>query len=190
MSVDQIAATWWVGARRGSAVARRRVCELSREGLLSVFTLLTQQTPKLDEPVAAWKPKELPPDFGAVAFALSSRWCGPSRVTACVAATAEAGNWLGGHGGRRPRTSEASHDIQLAAVFLRFRSLEPKRAERWDSEPALAERGEGRGDRLPDAMVVARGEKTVIECGGAYGRKKLEEFHRYCERRGFGYELW
>jgi len=94
---------------------------------------------------------------------------------------------FGGHGGRYPRESEETHDIHLAAVYLRFRSIAPALASSWVSEARIKrERKTNRG-KLPDAMVDKR---RVIEFGGAYKKAKLAAFHKYCAAREFDYEVW
>jgi hypothetical protein len=107
-----------------------------------------------------------------------------------VIATQRAGNRFAGSGGRAPRASETTHDLCLAAVYLRLMATDPGRAKRWISEATLYERGEGRNGRLPDAAIVTRGGKTIVEFGGAYSAVKVKEFHGFCAERGWGYELW
>jgi hypothetical protein len=68
--------------------------------------------------------------------------------------------------------------------------MDPSRAKRWISEAKLYEQGEGIGDRLPDALIVTRREKTVIEFGGSYGAAKLREFHAFCVGKQWSYQVW
>lgn len=190
LSLAQVARVWW-GSRKGSvAQAKNRLRELEGQGWVEVFSILARPEPPLDSPVTAWTEGGSEPDFGAVSYRLRSRWTEPARHTVAVIASERAGSRFGGAGGRRPRASEGTHDLCLAAVYLRLLATEPKRAARWISEAKLFESGEGRNGRLPDAAIVTRAGKTVIEFGGAYPPTKIAEFHRFCADRGWGYELW
>lgn len=190
LSISQVASAWWDGTAHAKRNAAQCLSRLERDGLVTLKACLAHPEFPVVSPLATWTVGAEAPNLAALAFKLKTRWRGASERTVVVVATELAGTWLGGHGGRLPRTSEVSHDILLAAVFLHFRKNDPTRASHWVSEATLHAEGEGRGDRLPDAMVRGRREKTVIECGGAYPRTKLEEFHCYCERRGLGYEVW
>ena len=190
LSVAQVAATWWPESIRSVEQAKVRLRELERLGDLRLLNVLARPEPALESPVVTWKPGTAEPEFGPVAYRLRSRWTSPARRRLAVIATAQAGIRFAGKGGRAPRASEATHDLCLAAIYLRMRSTDPHRGRQWVSEAMLYERGEGRGDRLPDAAIVSRRGKTVIEFGGAYPPTKVADFHRFCSERGWGYELW
>ena len=186
LSLEQVAAVWWKGKRD---VANKRLAQLRDEGWVDYEPILSHPVLQLDLPLVIWKPGNEEPDLGAAAWKLSNRWTDVARRTMAVTGTDTAAARLGGYAGRRLRASEASHDLSLAQVYLNLTAREPARAKGWFSEAQLYAEGEGRGDRLPDAMVRTRREKTVIEFGGGYSKKKLEEFHRYCRRRQLAYDL-
>jgi hypothetical protein len=94
---------------------------------------------------------------------------------------------FGGHGGRFPRESEETHDLHLATVYLRFRSVSPELTISWVHEEEIKRDRRQRRGKLPDAMV---GKARVVEFGGAYKKDKLMAFHKFCETRGFNYEVW
>jgi hypothetical protein len=110
--------------------------------------------------------------------------------TYAVIATRSAGQRFGGHGGRFPRESEETHDIHLAAVYLRLRAADPKTAAHWIFEEEIRLRRAHRSGKLPDAMIERPGARKVIEFGGAYGKEKLGAFHAYCRELGLPYEVW
>lgn len=186
-TLPQIARTWWKGSSQAEAAARRRARQLEGAGLVSVVPLIAHPELRLDAPLATWQPGFQAPDASELASRLARRWPQPERETVCIAATAEAAAIVGGSGGRLPRESEATHDIHLAAVYLRMRSELPTRARSWTAEAALAK---GQGVKVPDAMVRDGKYDTAIEFGGVYSAAKLEAFHRYCGRKGLAYELW
>lgn len=175
----QIARTW--PAMLG------RLPRLEAEGLLQSFVAVTHPELPLTAPVVHWRPGDSLPDFGSASYRLRSRWCKPAVPTKCFIAGKAAGSLFGGHGGRYPRESEESHDIHLAAVFLRFRKLQPELVGSWVHEEDLRRDRKDRRGKVPDAMV---GKSSVIECGGAYKTRKLIGFHRFCEARGYEYEVW
>ena len=43
---------------------------------------------------------------------------------------------------------------------------------------------------LPDAIIRTAGSQRAVEFGGAYGKAKLERFHRFCESQDLSYEVW
>ncbi|MBK8913001.1 MAG: hypothetical protein IPM64_00110 [Phycisphaerales bacterium] len=190
LSLSQVAATWWPQTPNGQDLAKARLKELERLGLIRQLYLLARPEPPLNSPIVTWKPGAIEPSFGAVAYQLRSRWTRPARRVLSAIATERAGIRFAGTGGRTPRASEATHDLCLATVYLRLRTTDSRRARRWVSEAALYEQGEGRDDRLPDAVIVTRSGKTAIEFGGAYPPAKVAAFHAFCAQRGWGYELW
>lgn len=190
LSLTQIAAKWWPPHEQSERSVKGRLKLLEAEGLVMQARVMAHPLIALEAPLVVWKQRSPVPDFGPISYRLKSRWNQTLKLTPIVAASKIAGNWLGGHGGRLPRTSEASHDLCLAQVYLQLLSGQPERAKKWVSEAELYHRGGGRNQKLPDAVVWGRGVKTAIEFGGAYSKKKLEDFHAYCEENGFAYEIW
>lgn len=190
LSLAQVAGAWWGGAKRGDVQAKARLRELERQSLVQLIHVLARPIPTLEAPVITWSAGEAEPNFGAVSYRLRVRWNLPVRRVLAVIATEQAGHRFAGSGGRVPRASEATHDLCLAAIYLRLRTAEPRRAKAWVSEATLYERGVGRNSRLPDAAIATRGKITVIEFGGAYPAAKVADFHGFCAERDWGYELW
>lgn len=178
-SVPQIARTW------PSAVSALN--RLERECLIYTFTAIVHPELELTAPVTRWSKGENPPDFAAAAYALRKRWCKPALPVKCVIASRAAGQMFGGHGGRYPRESEETHDIHLAAVYLRLRSQFPQLASSWIHEEEIKKERRRKKGRIPDALV---GKNQVVEFGGAYKKPKLIAFHKYCEAQEFDYEVW
>lgn len=187
LSLGQVARTWWQGRSQSVRQAQQRITVLVEAGLLELNHLRAHPELPLDAPLAVWHGGQPPPGFGELARCLRARWSNEAEDTTFVTATRSAGNDLGGHGGRRPRISEATHDLHLAAVYLRMRSELPTRARSWMPEFAL--RGMP-GERVPDALVRDGRYNTAIEFGGEYPEEKLRLFHEDCARRGRGYEIW
>jgi hypothetical protein len=102
-----------------------------------------------------------------------------------------AGRNFGGHGGRRPRESEETHDIHFAQVFLLHRERDPNAAQHWVPEETIRQMRSKRAGKLPDAIIDVPGRRRVVEFGGAYSKAKLIGFHHYCaEELVVPYEVW
>lgn len=187
LSLTQIARTWWYNTAAPRANAGRRIGALQAAGFVECFTMLSHPELPLSEPLATWQPGQPPPDFATLARSLQSRWTKPDEATLAVIATERAARRFGGMGGRRPRPSEATHDLHLAAVYLRMRMELPTRSRSWIPEAMLPT---GRRIKVPDAIVQDGRHQTAIEFGGQYARAKLVEFHRDNSKRKRGYEIW
>jgi hypothetical protein len=190
LSVGQVARTWFGTTSDPDRFAARRVAVLEGAGLVERCDLLARPELRFGAPLARWCTGEVVPTFSQVATKLAARWREPVRQTPAVIATKTAGTRLGGVGGRRPRRSEASHDLSLAGLYLRFVAREPEVAKTWVSESGLRRFGFGNAAKLPDALVYRDGEPIIVELGGTYGAGKLREFHGFCREHGLRYELW
>lgn len=189
LSVGQIAAEWFASTANPVKNARRRTCELASMGCVACFPARVRPPLELTGPLARWKPNDPAPDLKRLSGQLIRRWTAPAAATLLVTATLKSGRRLDGDGGRRPRRSEGSHDLTVAGVYLNWRRRAPVGAE-WVSEAQLRRQGFGDESRLPDGMILLNGTRTVIEIGGAYSTRKLEEFHEFCWREELPYEIW
>lgn len=164
--------------------------ELERAGLVERRSVLARPILSLDAPVISWRPGAETPDYGKAAYRLKTRWSEPARPTQIVQASGAAVKQFGGYlGGRWPRTSEITHDLNLAKVFLWHCRHRPDDAAAWIPEAQLYAEGRGHRERLPDAVVRSDGvDVRVVEFGGSYGKQKLQSFHaQLCE---LPYEVW
>jgi len=177
LSIAQIARTWCRKVEKSQEAARRLLRSLERDGLVECVTLMTRPEIIPDRPLATWQPDLPRPDFGPVAWQLQNRRKNqvPLATPCAVAAST-----------RHPRPTDTTHDLHLAAVYLLMCKELPTRARSWVFETDLIRAGE----KLPDAIVTDGKAKTVIECGGEYDRRRLEEDHEFFARRGYGYEIW
>lgn len=189
LGVSQVAQTWWVGTENAIENARRRLGVLADAGHVHLTRILAQPVIPLENPLVTWRAPEPIPDFGPVISCLRRRWNYPVQPTAAVLATKSAAASLGGHA-QPPRLSEGTHDLHVAEVFLRLYRANPARSRKWVPEAKLAD-GRTRTGRVPDALLSLPGRPVVIEVGGAsYDKEKLRGFHRFCETKGYDYELW
>jgi hypothetical protein len=189
-SIAQVARTWWGGSPSSFQTARRRTLQLQEAGFLHAYSALSHPELDIREPALAWSPDSPDPEMGSVAYQLQERWKKPPVMNQFVIATASAGRFLGGHGGRIPREKEQSHDLHLAAVFLHYKANNPEEAIYWRSEALLLQDREDPREKLPDAILELDSGPRIIEFGGSYSRAKLERFHDYWAQRSTPYEIW
>ncbi len=190
LSAEQIGRTWWADSATSPQQATTRMRVLAEEGLVSSYRALAHPEIALHKPVVRWAPGEPLPNLAAAAYQLQSRWTEPFVYVTCFMATKRAGRISGGAGGRRSRTSEQTHDIHLAGVFLRYRAEFPNLVLKWTSEAKILRSRDTRREKLPDAMIEDGQTRRVIEFGGAYSREKIEGFHDYCVNANLPYEIW
>ena len=175
-----------------SANAARRLDTLTERGLLAEHRLNARTVPLVASPLASWQPGESVPNLPRLAYQLSKRWgLKQTRIHLIYLAGPKLVSLTGVKGKSRPKHPlQASHDLGLAATFLHMRRSRPSMADKWRGENALAlAPTEG---QIPDALILNEsGEaELAIEFGGLYSAKRLDRFHRYCQRRSLAYELW
>lgn len=188
-SQRQVADHWWNGELTN---ARRRLKRLAHSGLVARITVQARPVPLLESPLVIWQPGNLAPDPGQIAYRCQQRWrTRPSRPCTAWIATERAAQLFGGVcRGELKHALQATHDLGVAAVWLRLRQVSPDWAVAWRSEDVLAHTR--RGQKLPDAFIVDQNEKViwVIEFGGGYDTERVQAFHEDCAHRAIPYQLW
>lgn len=185
----QIADAWWNGELPN---ARRRLQRLAEQELVSRLFVQARAIPKLESPLVSWKPGDSAPEFGAIAYRCQQRWrWRPTRSCVVWIATDRSAQLFGGvRRGELKNPTQATHDLGVAAVWLRLRAIAPQWAKAWRGEDLMAHTR--RGEKLPDAFIVDHNEQVVwlIEFGGGYDAARVEAFHRDCCERSLPYQLW
>jgi hypothetical protein len=204
MSVEQLARHWWAESRTGERAAQQGVRRLVGAGWLEVRDVTARPELPLQAPVATWSPGDPPPNCGALSYQLQSRWKGKLRAVTVVAATRAAAVRFGGIARGVPLADQATHDLHVAAIYLRLLATDPAAAARWTSEETLRqlrrhrarkhpETAQAERQKLPDAVLMdTAGQmiERVIEFGGFYDTARVLKLHRYCEQQQLPYELW
>lgn len=189
LSQRQIVDSWW---HTDVANSRRRLKRLVEQQLVQRTVVLARPAPVIEAPLANWKPGDASPHFGQVAYRCQERWrMRPARQCVVWFATERASQIYGGAArGELKHPSQATHDLGVAAVWLRLRQVAPAWAAAWKGEDLLAHTRVG--EKLPDAFIVDQSDRTVmvIEFGGAYDAERIEAVHRDCENRELPYQLW
>lgn len=188
-SQRQIADHWWPGHLPN---ARRRLKRLAGHDLVLRVTVQARSLPELQSPLVSWRPGEPAPEFGSVAYRCQARWRHqPIRpCTAWIASEKCAQAFGGVRRGELKLATQATHDLGVAAVWLRLKQIAPHWADAWRSEDLLAHTR--RGEKLPDAFLLdAQGQVAwVLEFGGGYDTARVEAFHADCATRSLPYQLW
>jgi hypothetical protein len=189
-SVPQVARTWWPDADDGRRAALARLRTLASEGCVDLDHAHVHPELELREPVVSWAEGLPEPDFGPVAYKLQSRWRERVRAETIVTIARAAAPEFGGYPSPALRTDEITHDVHLAAVYLRYREHSPALASDWVNERVIRRTRPVRGGPLPDAMIRSSSVQRVVEFGGAYSKRRVRIFHAFCSAKGFAYELW
>ena len=187
LTINQIGRTWWPDTKYSDHNAARRIRKLEQSGLVHTATIVCHAELEMFGPLLRWSPGEPEPDLGAISYRAQSRWTGEYRPTLAVIASKKASRLFGGSGGRYPRSSEETHDVHLASVYLHYLANHPNLALSWRHEDTNETI---RGQKVPDALVTIVGRKVAVEFAGKYGKAKLRELHDHCEKAGMPYELW
>ena len=142
-------------------------------------------------PLASCGRGDSPPDFSSIAWQLRKRWLQAPRIPARILwATEAATHLVGGVGGRIRQPLQVQHDLGVAEIWAR-RPIESDL--KWISEDIFrCWYVRDARTKVPDALLVdasANKVKRVLEYGGQYSRKRLEDFHRYWSGRA-PYEIW
>jgi len=182
----ELAARYW---ETSPQYARRRLRRLQAAGLLQAASVLAHPLLALREALYTWDPETPDPQFESLRYRLQSRWTEPPTSTTVFLATKKAVHIFGGLGGVFSQPLQATHDIHVSALFVRFASTADGSLS-WQSEDAL--RQQTKRGKTPDAILVDCQQRPVraIEFGGSYGRQRLRAFHLACVHRNLPYEIW
>ena len=189
--VTLVSRQWWNESIKGKRAAKRRLSALISDGWLKSICAFARPPIMLERPIVTWKPGNAFPDYGPISYYLKTRFRGPAKVTSIFVATKQSLRLFGGLGIRVPRSSEVTHDLGLASVYLTKKSNGTLGDSKWVSESKLVSGGTEKGVKVPDAILVTQDEViTAIEFGGEYSKRKLIAFHSHCDSNQMGYELW
>lgn len=174
------------------ANVRRRMHRLAEAELVTSVSVLARTLPLLEKPLASWQLTDPTPDFGAIAHRCQQRWKGLAarNVTAWMATEQTAQLFGGRRRGQLAHGTQATHDLGVSEVWLRFRSVAPLWATAWQGEDAMAETRTG--EKLPDAFIVDQTGVVmrIIEFAGAYDTERVRAVHQDCVSRNLAYQLW
>jgi hypothetical protein len=178
-SLDQVAKHFY----GSSASTSRRVGRLEQAGLVETYSLFAAVPEPPSAPLTVWSRADPRPDFGQLAYLLTTRWSELEvQAVKGVIAAKRYGRSVGGQGGRKSRLAEGTHDLYLTSVYL---AQTEERQQRWQAEEGKTQQGL----KKPDATI--EGENVAVEIGGSsYTALKLEGLFTWCAQQGMAVELW
>lgn len=184
MSVDQSARL----TRRNHEAAERQLKQLENVGAVDRLVVHVRPSLPADVPLFEWRPGELPPHFGILAYRGKLRLVDAVRPTTVFVASLATLRLFGGKPSRGLKHPfQAGHDLQVTDIFLKLLESSPERAAKWILEDHL-DRAKP-GDKLPDA-IIEENPPCVIDAISGYRPDQIEKIHEHCERYGLAYELW
>lgn len=188
-SQRQIAEHWWAGELPN---ARRRLRRLADQGLISRIDVQARPIPDVASPLHTWEAGQPGPDFGAIAYQCQSRFRRQAtrNLTAWIVTQRGAQLFGGMRRGELKHPTQATHDLGVAAVWLRLAAEAPSWAAAWRSEDLLAHTRVGQ--KLPDAFIVDASEQIIcaVEFAGSYNAERIQAFHEDCLQRDLPYQIW
>jgi hypothetical protein len=188
LSVGQIERSAWGESKLSRESVRARLAKLQKEGWVECQTALSHPELPLAGPVLCWKPPQSCPDYGAVSHALKKRWTMPLSRTGIVLASERAAKMFGGSSGSIRNEAQTTHDLHVAAVYLKFREHRDKNEE-WIGEDLLAKCA---GKKHPDAFVFDEtgAIQRWVEFGGSYRADTIQKLHERCQELRVSFEVW
>lgn len=184
--------TGWGSATRGRHERMRAVLRrLVTDEWLTTCTALACPLLDLEFPLATWRPGRCAGDMDELSRTCRRRWTRPPEpVRLYLAGPRAVATWGGKLRQGVPHIGQVTHDLHVAAVYVRFLRCRPAAAQSWVGEDTLR-RARARLKR-PDALLVdATGRPTwAIEFAGRYSPHRLRRFHEFCAAQGLSYELW
>lgn len=187
MTLDQIARIWFADAPAPNDSAREAVRRLEGAALLRRHVFEAHPLLPLDEPILTWTPQDrfpTEPELQEISRAVTGRWKLPEQPVEAFLATRETCHLFGVfHGASSTKPCEATHDLHVAEVFVRYSRRHAALAADWLGEAAFPKLGfEIRRMKDPDAFIVdADGSiQRVVEFAGKYNVEHLEALHKHC----------
>jgi len=189
LTLRQVTELWWPTGEN-QRCARRRLESLAAADLIEIHRVNAHPLLPVTNPLFAWKPGEVEPDFEQMAGKCRNRWNRPAMpMTVCVAGRLAA-NLMGSTARGVPHRDHRNHDLRLASVYAAYRQQRPRLAAFWIGEHGLPKAGYRIKD--PDAFLRQPDGKLlrVIESAGRYNARQIQNFHDHCEANELPYELW
>jgi hypothetical protein len=185
MTLEQVAENWFSDLARPKNAAREGLHRAEKEGLLVTAWGMAHPTVPLPGPLYRYEANDRtpPPLFGRLSWEARRRFRkAPVRTLYVTAAKLGKAAFGQSPGRRSGRTSELTHDIHVAEVYLRFLKLDSEREREWRGEDHL----QGSVIR-PDAVIG----DTAIDFIGKYSASKIESLHRQYIGAGIRvFEFW
>jgi hypothetical protein len=158
-------------------------------GYLNTAKPLIHPLLTLSTPLVTWAPGKPEPDCDAIAWQAQRRWTEPPSPTR-IFWVSEKGAAITGRPAPRPRLFQATHEVHMAELALRFLASSLSGTWTWIPEDEVP-KPTGRGHRVPDALIHSpHGQQVAIEFLGSYTANRIRTFHRDCAAKSLPYQGW
>lgn len=162
--------------------------QLARSGFIHRRRMNVAVT-KLSKPLCSWLPGQSKPQLERLAWQLFVRHEQSDRRQMQVnLASPKAANLSAGVSGWGRQPLQLEHDLGTTAMYVSSRPYQSDVI--WYGEDIVRRRIPDVKKKVPDAILVDRHENIlkVIEYGGQYSRRRLEDFHRHWQHHPW--EIW
>lgn len=187
LSHDQIARGWFNQTVDGTQAAADSLQRLEAAQLICRRILEAHSIKPMSRPLLAWSPGRPEPTQQAleqIALTSNRRWSGGASPVEIFCSSPLAARLFGAFGDAgRLKPCEATHDLHLSEVFVRYLTKSPVLARKWLGESALPKMGFlFKGMKDPDAFLIDQNRKAcrIVEFSGKYSVEHLRAFHQHC----------
>ncbi len=187
LTFAQIMRGWFEKNEDAHAATEQALGRLAGARLITQRVIEAHPLQILDKPLFTWRPGEAPPGERRLinlALRARERWQATYVATTFFTASPKAVRLFGAfHDARHTKHCEATHNLHLGEVFVRYLTLRPKLAAMWLGEAAFPVLGfDIKGMKDPDAFLVnAKGQAMrIVEFVGSYSAEHLQKFHEHC----------
>ncbi len=163
---------------------------LQQAHLVERYLVNTHPTLEPKRPLFAWEPNGRPPQCKRLSEKARNRWCQVAQPSEVYTASKKSANLFATGFQGLPPIEHRDHDLLLADAYVVYRRALAHSTNHWIGEDYVPKAGFRTKD--PDAFLVdAEGHPIrIIESGGRYSARQIEDFHDYCESLDLPYELW
>ena len=187
LTFAQIRQGWFAKRDAAEGLVERTLTRLASSQLITERVVEAHPLQSLDKPLFTWRPCETPPGerrLTNLALRAHERWQATHVPTTIYVATKRANQLFGAFlAASHTRHCEATHNLHLGEVFVRYRAARPSLAAAWWGEAAFPKLGfDIKGMKDPDAFLLDPTGQAVriVEFAGSYSSEHLQKFHEHC----------
>ncbi len=187
LSREQIVRGWFAQTVEGDQAAAVSLHRLQDAQLICRRIVEAHPIVPLNQPLLAWSPGNPEPTQTTLvqtAFISNCRWLKDESPVEVFCSSPLAARLFGSFGNAgRIKPCEATHDLHLSEVFIRYLTKTPTLARKWIGERALPKIGFlFKGMKDPDAFLIDQNRKAsrIVEFSGRYSIDHLRAFHQHC----------
>jgi hypothetical protein len=190
LSLDQIVRGWLAPGHNAEQHAESLITNLVRAKLICRRIVEAHPLICIKRPLFSWRPGKPAPNeelLSELSVKSCRRWTESEKPVEVFIASRIAVRLFGAFGSARDaKPCEATHDLHVSEVFIRYRRFATRLSRTWLGESAFPKLGlHIRGIKDPDAFLMGSKHRAnrVVEFAGKYSVKHLQRFHLHCAGR-------